>query len=300
MPSYRFLFRIGPPGFFGLPDSDKVVVPAKPEGRQVVGPVLDTRTGQLVSHGTLSEFRPPDQALKTSLTSQELSLSFNDNFLEVIANAENVQLAADRALSYVDLLTQALTSMYGGLFSASLLSAEDSNGVPQPVQAGPKAIQLFQAIFFNIDELRERVATAALWATVADAAAKKALFYFEHACLVKEFSDTLPPTSHHSAFSMALAFLQLFKALTAIIGDPSSDRDYQSRFRRLGLARDFWEAKVRPLYDVRNEEDVAHYSHEFPDPHAFRAKYVEAISVFREAFMAYMTTLEAPMANTSE
>lgn len=288
MPSYRFLFRLGPPGYFGLPEADKLVVPAQPGGRQLVSPVLDTRTGQLVSHGTLSQYRAPDRALAANIKSEGLSLSITDNFLEVITEAERAQLAADRVLANVDLLLQSLTSMYGDRFFASLLSAEDSQGVPQAVQTGPKAVQLLKATLFNIEELRDRVTRAADWASNADTAAKKALFYFEHACLLNEFAQTLPLTSPHVAFSRALAFLQLFKALTSIVGDPSSDRDYQSRCKRLGLAKDFWQTKARPLYDIRNEEDVAHYSHTFPEPGAFLAKYSQAVSVFREALEAHM------------
>jgi hypothetical protein len=293
MPSYRFLFRLGPPGYFGLPEGDKIVVPAQPAGRQIVSAVLDTRTGQLVSHGTLSQYRAPDHALAAKIKPQGFSLSITDNFLEVVTEAERAQPAADRVLAYVDLLLQSLTTMYGDRFFASLLSAEDAQGVPQAVQTGPKTVQLFQATFFNIEELHDRVARAVEWATIADAAAKKALFYFEHACLLNEFAQTLPPTSPHAAFSRALAFLQLFKALTSIVGDPSSDHDYQSRCRRLDLARDFWQTKARPLYDIRNEEDVAHYSHTLPEPGAFLAKYLQAVSVFREALEAHMKAMSS-------
>ena len=59
-------FKLSPPGFFGLPEGDKVVVPASPTGREVLGPVLDTRSGVLVSHGSLPEYRPDSAALKLS------------------------------------------------------------------------------------------------------------------------------------------------------------------------------------------------------------------------------------------
>lgn len=297
MPSYRFLFRLGPPGFFGLPDGNKVVLPAQPAGTQLLGPVLDTRTGQLVSHGTLSQYRPPSQALAANIKTHGLSLSINDNFLEVITDAETAQIATDRVLPYLDLFLQSLSSMYGDRFLASLLSTEDAHGVPQAAWTGPKAVQLFQATFFNTEELQERVTVAANWAAISDTAAKKALFYFEHACLVNEFAQTLPLTSPHAAFSRALAFLQLFKALTSIVGDPSSDRDYQSRCKRLGLAKDFWQVKARPLYEIRNDEDVAHYSHNFPEPDAFLAKYSQAVSVFREALDAHMKAISTANAD---
>ena len=106
--------------------------------------------------------------------------------------------------------------------------------------------------------------------------------------MLQEFSETHPLSSPHAAFSRALAFLQLFKALTAIVGDPSSDRDYQSRCRKLGLPKDFWQTKAKPLYEIRNDDDVAHYSHSFPEPGAFLTQYSQAVVVFREALSAHM------------
>lgn len=289
MPHYRFLFRCDPPGFFGLPDGDKIVIPADGLGTDLRGPILDTRTGKLVSHGTLSQFRQPDQALSALLKRISMSLNFTDNFLEVLAEGEEAQATTNNVLAYVDLLLQSLTSMYGSRFSASLLLVEDESGTQQSVHVGPRTVRLFQAVLFNIDELKGRVATAATWAEIADPPAKKALFYFEHACLINEFSETLHATSTHAAFSRALAFLQLWKALTSLLGEPGTDRDYQRRFKAIGLPNDFWENRVRPLYDIRNDEDVAHYSHSFPEAGAFVAKYSHATAVFRDALEAHMS-----------
>lgn len=289
MPQFRFLFRLAPASYFGLPDGDRVVVPVRPGG-QLVGPVLDTRTGQLVSHGTLSQYRSPEAAAATSLVAGEFSVSLSDNFLHVTAAGADAQNAADCVVPYTDLLVQSLTALYGQRFSASFLSVEDDRGFPQRVLIGPSTRQLFRATIYNTQEVAERVGTAATWAASVDAVAQKALFYFEHACLLQEFSETLPLSSPHAVFSRALAFLQLFKALTAIVGDPSSDRDYQSRCKRLGLGKDFWQVKAKPLYDIRNDDDVAHYSHAFPEPGAFLAQYAQAVVVFREALSAHMSS----------
>lgn len=85
----------------------------------------------------------------------------------------------------------------------------------------------------------------------------------------------------------------MFKALTAIVGDPSSDRDYQSRCRKLGLPKTFWQEKAKPLYDIRNDDDVAHYTHTLPEPGAFLGRFSQAVAVFRESLTAYMNTLAA-------
>jgi hypothetical protein len=63
-------------------------------------------------------------------------------------------------------------------------------------------------------------------------------------------------------------FLQLFKALVVLVGEPGVDSDYQRRARHLDLPADFWQSRVKPLYDVRNDEDVAHYRLAEPTPGA--------------------------------
>lgn len=291
MRTYRLLFRLSPPGVFGLPDGNKVVIAAK-EGQEIYGPVLDTRTGQLVSHGTLSQYRAPEQVLTATFEEGDLKLSLNDNFLAITTEASDPQAAADRTLPYVDLFVQSLSTMYGMRFFFEFLSAEDDSGSPQVIKTGPQALQLFNLTIFNLEQLRERIAVATRWAASVDAAAKKALFYFEHACLLNEFAQTLPLTSHHASFSRAVAFLQMFKALTSIIGESGTDHDYQRRLHSLGFPKDFWPTKVKPLYAIRNDEDVAHYSHSFPEPGAFFTQFSQATSVFSEALTAYMKVTE--------
>lgn len=297
MQTFRILFRLAPAGCFGLPDGNKVVIPADPNGREVFGPAFDPRTSQLVSHGTLSQYRTPEQSLNLSLKSRGLVLSISDNFLSVAVDAQHAQVAADKALTYMEVLLQSLTAMYGERFSASVLSVQDAAGAAQPARIGDVNIHYMKVMAFNAEELRDRFSMATNWAATADSAAKKALFYFEHACLLNEFAETLITSLPHASFSRALAFLQLFKALTTIVGDPSSNRDYQRRCKRLGLARDFWQLRVRPLYDIRNDEDVAHYSHAMPEPGAFLAKYASAVTVFREALKAHMHSVCLPATN---
>jgi len=290
MQRYRLLFRLGPPAYFGLPDGEKLVVPVE-AGGTIRSPVLDTRTGHKVSHGSLPRYRTPESALSQNLKTDDFEMKLSDNFLEVWTDSSAPQEATDRTLAYVDLFIQSLSAMYGERFFASLMAVDDDQGNPQSVAAIPRTVPFFTATIYNTQELSERIAIAANWARKADPVAQKALFYFEHACLLEEFSATLTLSSPHASFSRALAFLQLFKALTSIIGDPSTDRDYQGRCRKLGLQKDFWDAKAKPLYEIRNEQDVAHYSHLLPQPGLFLGHYRQAVAVFREALEAHMAKL---------
>jgi hypothetical protein len=217
-----------------------------------------------------------------------------DNFLKLTIDGETVQAAAEVGLPQFESFLQGLSVLYGQIFSANLLSAEDESGNPKSFQLGPRKLELFKTTVYNFADLQKKVEKAAYWATHGDAAARKALFYSEHAALLRQFSETLPVDSPHASFSRALAFLQLFKALTALVGDPSSDPDYQSRFRRLGLPSDFWLSRAKPLYNVRNDEDVAHYSHAMPKNMDFYQQYGDAMAIFREALDAYVKWCEGP------
>lgn len=241
-----------------------------------------------MAHGTLSEYRKPEDALAASCSLGSSSIFLRDNFLELTTDAESAQAAVESSRPHLESFLQSLTVLYGQLFTASILSAEDDKGEPKQVHVTRRSQQLFRATVYNLGELKNKVETAAEWVSYGDDATRKSLFYAEHAALLRQFSETLPFESPHAAFSRALAFLQLFKALTALIGDPSSDKDYQSRFRRIGLPADFWTNRAKPLYNVRNDADVAHYSHEMPDASAFLDQYGAALGAFRDALAAHV------------
>jgi hypothetical protein len=93
-------------------------------------------------------------------------------------------------------------------------------------------------------------------------------------------------------FSLATAFLQMFKALVTIVGEAGKDADYQRRAKQMGLGADFWNSRVQPLYKVRNDSDVAHYSLETPELAAAYGQFSDAGGVFRDAFAAFMTSRE--------
>lgn len=291
MQNFKLLFRLTPTGYFGLPDGDRIVVPVR-EGREIIGPSLDVRSGHLVANGTQSEFRPEDGCASAVFSVKGLQAVLRDNFLELALVASDMQSAVSLGESYAASLARGLSVMHRERFSTEFLSVEgDAGNVhgPSP-QSNPT---LLRVTSYHIPELNDRFLQASEWAVSFDTRACKALFYFEHACLLNEFAQSLPFAGPHAAFSRALAFLQVYKALTSIIGDPSSDRDYQSRCKRLGLGKDFWSERAKPLYVVRNQSDVAHYSEFLPEPGAFLETYAQACIVFAEAFTGHMSMLKS-------
>jgi hypothetical protein len=292
MPIYEVLFKLSPPAVFGLPDGEKIVVPVALDGkeRKLRSGAIDTRTGIIASHGTLPEYRQDDEAVQVDVAKGGLRMTVRDNFLRVYANADDAEEAYGAATELVDLVCQTMAAQIGVVFRSSYLSTQDAEGDPHSVRR-PRSLQFLNAAIYNTRELQERLETSFAWSTRVDERGRKALLYFEHGCLLAEFAQTLPMLSNHAAFSWGLAFLQLYKALATILGEPGTDSDYQSRAGRIGLPSDFWTTRVKALYKVRNDEDVAHYTLDTPDHGAMVNRFGQAGAAFKDAFSAYMRVL---------
>ncbi|MFA5910147.1 MAG: hypothetical protein WC815_15305 [Vicinamibacterales bacterium] len=135
-------------------------------------------------------------ALNLVVPGAGLELRFQDNYLSLGVEADSIQDAIERGEDVVDLLCQALSVHYGVRFSASLRHLEDSEGNPKQL-VRPRAIPLMDMASFNLEELKDRIGIAFNWAQTVDDRARKALLYFEHACLLREFSQSLELFSPH-------------------------------------------------------------------------------------------------------
>jgi hypothetical protein len=84
--------------------------------------------------------------------------------------------------------------------------------------------------------------------------------HFEHALFLYEKRQELaqPGTRHYSAL-ISSVFLSLAKAVTILVGDPSSDRDHQRRYKEIGLDNDFYNRKIKRVLELRNSYEVAHH-----------------------------------------
>jgi len=287
--TYRVHFLIEPSAPFGLPDGAKVVIPTSPEDRRTyTSPVLDTRTGLIASYGTLSEYRRSESPFVFEGSTRASRIRVRDNLLECTVEAETPGAAYDLAERELAAICRGLTVTYGARFSASFRFIEMGDGQPLP-HPRPRIGLRFTATWYNFDQLRAQFTTAETWARASDARVNRALLYAEHAHVLQELALSDDASSDHTAFTYALAFLQLFKAVTAVLGEPGRDRDYQRRFRQMGLPEDFWEQRVRPLYDVRNDEDVAHYSLKSSSVGDVMKRFRQATEVLRDSVVAYVT-----------
>lgn len=290
MSRYELHFVVSPTAPFGLPSGDHVVRPAGPQS--IAGPAIHLRSRKVASHGTLPLYRADEDALAIALESAVGHVSVRDNFATVVIDAGNAEVAYQRGTGLVERLCQSLSVLSGLRFSAEFQFCEDDLG---NVTTRDERVSIPVGTFtvYNLIDLAERFGAAFDWAIKADDRVGKALLYVEHAFILTEIAQSRATNARNAAFSRGLAFLQLFKALSLIVGEPGTDSDYQRRCRALGLPHDFWLARVKPLYDVRNDDDVAHYHIAPPDLGAFRDHFASALEVLREALDAYARHLPA-------
>jgi len=255
---YRFLLKVSPPAFFGLPDGSRIVVPVKPESQQIVGPAFDPRTGHLVMHGTLSHYRNKEEKLQFELRNNKICLSINDNFFEFSFSAATNQEAENQLIEAADHFVRSMSVLYGTRFWYTVVVAE-VDGVPYHM-ASVHSFPILNATIYNLEQLQHRITDVFRWSSIINDRLNKALQYYDFALLLFETFVMGKIGATHTQLIVASAFLQFWKAITTVLGEPGTDRDYQRRFREIGFPKDFWSSRISPLYDIRNEEDVAHYS----------------------------------------
>lgn len=89
-----------------------------------------------------------------------------------------------------------------------------------------------------------------------------ALQYYEHALYLLDNAERIAGIgSPHFEYLFSAIVLNLWKSVSAIVGDPSTDRDYQRRYKAIGIAREYFMTEIDgTLKDIRSGQDVAHYS----------------------------------------
>mgnify|MGYP000924420401 CR=1 FL=1 len=291
MGKYTILFRVGPPGVFGLPDGSRIVVDSE-TGQEGTGPVIDTRSGTVVSYGQLPRYRTADEALALECSLGPGILSVSDNLFRLTLDAESRREAVERGTALLDQLVRMLSVERGGLYPYETLQVESETGELE-VAPDPRQLIRGEVTIYSIGGLKEQILSAAAVGVLDDETLSVALVYHEHAHWLFSLRLRLPMLSPHFGYVITSAYLHLWKTITTILGDPSKDRDYQRRFVEYGLPKDFWASRVKPLQDVRNNYDVAHYS---LDPEAIRSvekSFGQAHAVCKTVVHAYTQYLMA-------
>jgi hypothetical protein len=211
--------------------------------------------------------------------------SVEDNFITVVVEADDHSTAYRQVIPPLESLLAHLAVDLRYTFSNRPIEMRDEADRPYRV---PVRMDLLQLTRYNLTQVADALTSAASVAALADPTLDRALHYFEHALfLFARRRELAPPMTRHHGMIISAVFLNLWKAVTTIVGDPSRDADYQKRYRRFGMDRTFFETKIERLRTLRNDYDVAHYA-PTPEPSAeIEATYGEAASIAAEVIRFY-------------
>jgi hypothetical protein len=155
-------------------------------------------------------------------------------------------------------------------------------------------VQLVRATIYSLDGLEKNVRAAVTRCSTEDERLTKALLYYEHARFLFRMCEYAGFFSPHFSFLLTSAYLNLWKAITLILGEPGTDLDYQSRFRSFELPKNYWRDEVQPLAEVRNAFDVAHYSMDSAAIERVETSFGKAEQLCRTVLRAYADYLVNP------
>lgn len=296
MNTYLILYKFGNPGVFGLPDGDMTVMKSA-NSHESYSDTIDIRSGHVVAYGAFSSYREPCDALTMVCELGDGSLSVRDNFFRVSIPARDKQSALQQATSLIDEISRFLCVEYGCLFPYQILQVDSPDGEVD-TQVTPSLLPLLEVTFYDLNKLKASIKEAAGRSGLDDDKLSKAVLYHEHAVLLYSLQSRLPHGSPHQSYVTASAYMHLWKSITVILGDPANTndrRDYQSRFRRYGLRKGYWEEKVKPILNIRNSDDVAHYTLDSEALDRVKSSIGSAMEVSKEVIHAYSAFLEGSM-----
>jgi hypothetical protein len=288
---FRVHFDVNPPYAFGL-ESDEV--DAVPKG---VDPVfhadLEHRTTWLKREdGSLTQ-RTDAEALRTSFSLNDKTFSAADNRFIVSLYSSDAKRAIEEARLELQRVLRYLSTLMKGpafAFAVQPLFVEEGAKI-LPAQDWFSGRRFF--VFDNAATASELKHIGDLLSGIPhDRRLDQALEYFVLGDELASLASDWESDERDRAIA-PLRFLQYWKALTTIIGDPSRSPNFQSRPKQLGLKRHFFRQHIKPLQDLRNDFGVAHIA----DISAVRIvgshQAAECRSAAAEVIGAYVQNLKA-------
>lgn len=260
-------------------------------GGRFHGPTVHSLTGIPVTPGTLSQYRRLDARFELNANVAGYDLRLVDNLLELRFHAARREDAFTLGVQVVDRFLKEVALRHGRCFTATVLFLEDEQGELVPL---PMTLFSGTVTVFDLSALREQVEQSISRLTITDEALEKATDYYQHALYLHSATpeaDFLPFTSRTASHLTAASFLFLWKALSVVVGDPSVDRDYQRRYRDMGLDHEFFKDTIEEIRRLRNEEDVAHYRLDAGGLVKVREAFARAKLAVREVIDAYALRL---------
>lgn len=263
MATYAYIFKLHPPGLFGLEEPGQIVRPAPPGKSEIEGDVVDTRTMKVVGRGHGTVTRDPTDRIDERSQIGGAACWLHDNFLNIEIPGDNLtpEEGWQRAGTVLRTFVLALSARLGHALRAQLVQAVGDHAEHLPVMTTTK---LAGGRIYSLDSLRTDVKEAfAQSGLQEDTRLREALEKLELALTLDEAAnDWLSESPKFTVGDVlsALAserFLNYFKAITAILGDPSQECNrWQTFYRDLGLEASA--AVLQSLKKTRDDQDVAH------------------------------------------
>jgi hypothetical protein len=264
---YTVVFELLPPADFGLPDGSKVVLP---DGRNVISVEATFGPGGGIKT-TPSKYRDEKDAIEMTLNLGSTRGVVKDNVLTLSVGATNAREAYDLTTKVAHVVARNLSLGRGELFTLKPLSISDGSTTRPPIFQ----INIASVTYAPYDLLmvRHDLAAGERVVKLDDPLMNKALVYYEHGLHLYEtleaaehgvqgIQDHVDFLSTHHALALADCSLNWWKAVTTVTGDPAVKAEkplYRSRYKLIGLSEEFFSSRIKPLRNLRNDADIAHY-----------------------------------------
>lgn len=264
---FNICAEIYPSGLFGIPQDDMTVLPVNYEYKYEFMELV-SGTKVHIGHGTVSRYREWHEKLNLGLSLDGINAELHDNHLLLTLEADTTREAERKSHELMDWLM--LNLMLNGAskyrYYYKLLSIHSESGMEAALPLKPPMWGRYH-MFYDLDELRSRFFGTVSYSNIIDEHLMKAFRYYDHGI---EMIDRLPnplQLSEFEKFNTQLmsvsAFLNFWKAITTILGDPNPKSDgkpvYESRYKEYGILEDFFNTRIERLRKIRNEDAVAHY-----------------------------------------
>lgn len=253
---FEIRYKIFPEGVFGVPQDGMTVYPTSEE--QIFSDTIHSRSGKKTGYGTLSRYRSEEVKLISEFPFMDCKFKLNDNFLLIETEDKQPVEAYAKSQLAINFFIKNLNVNQGRLFSAEPIYIESESG---DVFEVPKSTQIASVTTYHLKKLKEDINEIEKYDKLFEPRLIKALDYFEHSLLLFEKRNLIADyISAHNKIFISSIFLNIWKCVTTIVGDPSRKSDkYQKRYREIGFDKNFKD-DIDKLKELRDNYDVAHYS----------------------------------------
>lgn len=288
---FTIKFEISPSWVFGLREPFRTVIPTGCKGAPL-GAIVDLRTSKVIDKSQeYSQYRSEEEKISILLVLGEISGRIVDNIMYLDVNADRPVEASQKASQAVDDFLRHVAVNQQMLFQAKILQIEkDGQAVPVP---GP--ITLGGLAIYNLKQLSRDIKYAEKYFVLCDDNLDKALKYFHYSLLLFEIALRQEfHSSWSSNFFISSAFLNLWKCITTIVGDPSRRKDvYQKSYAKIGLEKQ-QKGGIDQLKKLKDDYDVAHYSLQNETLSVVRNNFGKAIRIASEVIIKYREYIAQP------